>query len=541
MATQVLETQQVPGVRDALQAAQDAADKATQAESVAEVAKVAAAKAADEAADSAISAAHAEHKADEAVEAANKAIETAEAATEATTAATEQLKESVDKIDGLEERVDEAEGQIVEFREELDAMQSASDVVDVVDNYAALLTYDTKDIHKNDVVKVLNDEEHNGAITYYRYVPDTRDTSPWQYIGETGPYYTKSEADEEFASKSYVDEKIEEGGGSLSLLAAYNSDATDDQAYSAKYINKAINYKDVFLGGALKIPGTNESYTNGAIAIGNKANARYGDNNSNSAGIAIGADAKANNTTIAIGNGAVARWQDRVTAPFIDWNGSIAIGHGAIAYDSNNDYAGANRTALGYLAKCTRDNELSIGNPDMNVSGDYSMYSKTRFIANVKAGELDTDAVNLKQMKDYVAENAGESGSSSMQVWTAGGDAPWVQFTTMNPTVKSNLAPGIYLVSIKATAYSHDEGSYMSISDNYSYMEARGYYKAIANPSQYGPKSTTNFTTFVVLQDTGDIKINIVGKTNTAWNENDRFTYTVARLGDAPARDDMFM
>lgn len=78
---------------------------------------------------------------------------------------------------------------------------------------------------------------------------------------------------------------------------------------------------------------------------------------------------------------------------------SVSIGHGAGATTQHS-------VALGAYSSTSRADELSIG-------GDYYWYGSqrhiTRYIANVKAGTLDTDAVNFKQMKDYVAANAGSS------------------------------------------------------------------------------------------------------------------------------------
>lgn len=77
---------------------------------------------------------------------------------------------------------------------QIDAITSSSDVVDVVGTYAELQEYDTTHLKDNDIVKVLVDETHNDAITYYRWTHSTTPYS-WVYIGSQGPFYTKSEAD----------------------------------------------------------------------------------------------------------------------------------------------------------------------------------------------------------------------------------------------------------------------------------------------------------------------------------------------------------
>ena len=75
---------------------------------------------------------------------------------------------------------------------QIDAITSATDVKDIVGTYADLQNYDTQHLGNNDIIKVLQDSTHNDAMTYYRWL---KNTSTWQYIGQEGPYYTKSEID----------------------------------------------------------------------------------------------------------------------------------------------------------------------------------------------------------------------------------------------------------------------------------------------------------------------------------------------------------
>ena len=83
---------------------------------------------------------------------------------------------------------------------QIDAITSASDVVDIVGTYAELQAYDTQHLKDNDVIKVLQDETHNDAMTYWRW---STHTDTWTYIGAEGPYYTKSE------TNTLLDEKLD--------------------------------------------------------------------------------------------------------------------------------------------------------------------------------------------------------------------------------------------------------------------------------------------------------------------------------------------
>lgn len=85
------------------------------------------------------------------------------------------------------------------LQEQIDALASASDVVDVVGTYAELQAYDTSHLNDNDIIKVLTDETHNNAISYYRW--DT-DTDTFSYIGSQGPFYTKAESDATFVPQT---------------------------------------------------------------------------------------------------------------------------------------------------------------------------------------------------------------------------------------------------------------------------------------------------------------------------------------------------
>lgn len=75
---------------------------------------------------------------------------------------------------------------------QIDAITSKSDVVDVVATYADLQAYDTQHLGNNDVIKVLDDETHDDALTYYRW---SKTNQTWTFIGQEAPYYSKSQTD----------------------------------------------------------------------------------------------------------------------------------------------------------------------------------------------------------------------------------------------------------------------------------------------------------------------------------------------------------
>lgn len=81
---------------------------------------------------------------------------------------------------------------IDDVAQDLEDFKNSPDVVDIVPDYAALQNYDTTDLSDKDIVRVLADETHDDASTFYRW---DKPNNQWVFIGITGPYYTKSETD----------------------------------------------------------------------------------------------------------------------------------------------------------------------------------------------------------------------------------------------------------------------------------------------------------------------------------------------------------
>lgn len=69
------------------------------------------------------------------------------------------------------------------IEQEIEDMKNNPDVVDVVATYADLQSYDTSTLTDKDVIRVLSDETHDGASTFYRW---SAETSSFTYIGEAG-------------------------------------------------------------------------------------------------------------------------------------------------------------------------------------------------------------------------------------------------------------------------------------------------------------------------------------------------------------------
>ena len=74
----------------------------------------------------------------------------------------------------------ELEGDVDSLQQQIDDLKNSPDVVDIVDTYADLQAYDTSHLGDKDIIRVLTDETHDGASSYYRW---DKQTETWTYIG----------------------------------------------------------------------------------------------------------------------------------------------------------------------------------------------------------------------------------------------------------------------------------------------------------------------------------------------------------------------
>ena len=108
---------------------------------------------------------------------------------------------------------------------EIETIEAASDVVDVVGTYADLEAYDTSKLHDKDLIKVLQDETRDDAITYYRF---SKTAGTFSYVGAEGPYYTASETDTLLSGKQ--DTLI--AGSNVQIAADGKTISATDTTYS---------------------------------------------------------------------------------------------------------------------------------------------------------------------------------------------------------------------------------------------------------------------------------------------------------------------
>lgn len=116
---------------------------------------------------------------------------------------------------------------------QIDAITSSSDVKDIVGTYQELQNYDTSTLGNDDIIKVLQDSTHSNAMTYYRWVI-TGGVGSWSYIGQEGPYYTKSEIDDTLLpyvkNTDYATNSV---AGVVRVASGFNVDSQNGGTYAS--------------------------------------------------------------------------------------------------------------------------------------------------------------------------------------------------------------------------------------------------------------------------------------------------------------------
>lgn len=104
-----------------------------------------------------------------------------------------EFAEEVERLDGrIDDEIEARSDADDNLQNQIDTIKASSDVVDIVGTYTELEEYDTSKLNDNDIVKVLEDETHDGDITYYRWSTSTEEFS---FVGSLSAYYSKGETD----------------------------------------------------------------------------------------------------------------------------------------------------------------------------------------------------------------------------------------------------------------------------------------------------------------------------------------------------------
>lgn len=344
----------------------------------------------------------------------------------------ETLQDNIDAEEDAREAADQ------ELWDEIEIIEAASDVVDVVGTYADLENYDTSALHDKDLIKVLQDETRDDAITYYRWSASNEEFS---YVGAEGPYYTASETDTLLAGK--VDKT------SVTSTPLFNPTyASNDLVMSQKGVAKQV--LNVYNGGVqISCAGGNASAGAAvSVAIGPSATAGA------SPTVAVGQGATATGTCanaigyyatapgvydIAIGSASVST---KTATGVSQTNDNLAIG------SSNVTANGGGSTAIGHYAVTASGlNSIAIGDKTVTSSGNGAIAIGSTNGAS--ASVVASGAYSLAMGQNTVtAAGSGDTAIGNSSVSTAVGSG---QTQTTNNTAIGNssvTSNGGYSVAI---------------------------------------------------------------------------------------------
>lgn len=289
----------------------------------------------------------------------------------------------------------------------IDTVVAASDVKDIVGTHADLESYDTSTLGDNDIIKVLSDETHGGAIYYYRW---NASAETFAAIGSEGPYYTKSETNTLLSAKQNTltagenitienDVISATGGSSIGLYTTYgqNEDGAMTQKATTDLVYTDGDPTKINIGDNGAIGGTN------SIVIGSEDS---GTITGKADQIIIGHNITSQRPSeIGIGHNVTLSTTDSDTV-----HNAIAIGDGASAL-------GTNTIAIGYLASTSGNvNNMAIGN------NARSNHSYTLAIGmDAIASQYDAMAIGHSASASYngsvaVGVSAGASGTSTVAI-----------------------------------------------------------------------------------------------------------------------------
>lgn len=277
-------------------------------------------------------------------------------------------------------RAGKAADTVRSIEQEIEEMKNNPDVVDILNTYADLQAYDTSKLSDKDIVRVLNDETHNGESTYYRY---TKSSNTWTYIG---------------SSKQYTDFVGTDGttAGAAGLVPA---PATAD---AGKFL-KADGTWDIAGGGGptvVQTTGTSttdvmsqnattsmvfaDPSTKRKVQLGASASVASGANN----GVAVGSgNVSATAGGIAIGNG---------------WNSATVSGNGAIALGSTSSepVSGQGSISLGaFTPRNATAGVIEVGSTQTAYGYNSSNY---RLLTGLYDGQSAHDAATVGQVNSVI-------------------------------------------------------------------------------------------------------------------------------------------
>lgn len=406
----------------------------------------------------------------------------------------------------LLDRIDDLEDGLEALQQEVEEIKDNPDVVDIVPTYAALQAYDTSKLGDNDIVRVLQDEQHDGQSTYYRW---NKQSSTWTYIGAVGDYYTKGQVD------SLLDDKqdVLTAGSNITINANNEISATDTTysnfvgtdgtaagtaglvpapaATDAGKFLKADGSWDTAGGSSVNVVQTIGTSTTDVMSQKATTTMIHPADDTNHTRVAIGQSSYAPGAyTVSIGYRAQSGTGGRniiigpeaTNASSTSYNISIGSeascgANNAIAIGTHARASYSNSVAIGNWAETTHSGEVNIGSGTQPIGYNSSNY-------RLLTGLYDPQSAHDAATKGYV--DTANSYSAS-EINTGG---TWIDGSTIykktinfgalpnntNKSVSNGFADGVInkVVKIEGYAYYPSAGLFMDLGGKDVYLWATG-------------------------------------------------------------------
>ena len=289
---------------------------------------------------------------------------------------------------------------IMDVEDEVEELKNNPDVVDIVETYADLQNYDTSTLTDKDIIRVLQDETHDGDSTYYRY---STSTGEFTYVGESKQYTDFVGTDGQTAGTSGLvpapattdaDKFLKSdgtwdtaGGSTINVVQTVGTSQTDVMSQDAVTSMVFASSSDI---SSVRIGKSAEANSSNTVAIGREAKTK------GPYSIAIGGDSlvdSSQNYGVAVGASCKIYGDSGVAAGFsaiVSGAKGVALGRAASATPNFS-------VGLGAGARPTLQGEVNVGTGSTYTTSGYNN-SNYRLISGVYDGQGAHDAVTVAQV-----------------------------------------------------------------------------------------------------------------------------------------------
>lgn len=177
--------------------------------------------------------------------------------------------EDAEKV--LQDNIDTEENSRIDadnnLQSQIDAINARKDVIDILGTYEELLTYENEYLSDGDIIKILNDSQHDNRQSYYKW---SQASSAWEYIGSDSASYTIAESDALLKLKADLESPKLTGTPTTPTASLTSNDKTIANTEFTQALVKQYDDTNVHLTGDETIDGV-KTFNDTIIATQNGA------------------------------------------------------------------------------------------------------------------------------------------------------------------------------------------------------------------------------------------------------------------------------